>query len=34
VTGGPVLCGAVLAAVDQARRDLLDSVASPLSSAS
>jgi predicted NBD/HSP70 family sugar kinase len=29
VTGGPVLRGAVLAAVDQARRDLLDSVAGP-----
>jgi predicted NBD/HSP70 family sugar kinase len=29
VAGGPVLRGAVLAAVDQARRDLLDSVAGP-----
>jgi predicted NBD/HSP70 family sugar kinase len=29
VSGGPVLRGAILAAVDQARRDLLDSVAGP-----
>jgi predicted NBD/HSP70 family sugar kinase len=29
VTGGPVLRGAILAAVDQARSELLDSVASP-----
>jgi len=29
VTGGPVLRGAILAAVDQARRTLLDSVAAP-----
>jgi predicted NBD/HSP70 family sugar kinase len=29
VAGPPVLCGAILAAVDQARADLLDSVASP-----
>jgi predicted NBD/HSP70 family sugar kinase len=27
VSGGPVLCGAILAAVDQARAELLDSVA-------
>jgi predicted NBD/HSP70 family sugar kinase len=30
VTGGPVLRGAILAAVDQARRTLLDSVAAPV----
>jgi predicted NBD/HSP70 family sugar kinase len=30
VTGGPVLRGAILAAVDQARRTILDSVASPV----
>jgi predicted NBD/HSP70 family sugar kinase len=29
VVGPPVLCGAILAAVDQARADLLDSVATP-----
>ncbi|MGH3276210.1 MAG: ROK family transcriptional regulator [Streptosporangiaceae bacterium] len=29
VAGGPVLCGAILAAVDQARANLLDSVATP-----
>ncbi len=29
VTGGPVLRGAILAAVDQARRELLASVAGP-----
>jgi hypothetical protein len=29
VTGDPVLCGAILAAVDQAREELLASVASP-----
>ena len=29
VTGGPVLRGAILAAVDQARRTILDSVAAP-----
>ena len=29
VTGGPVLRGAILAAVDQARSELLDSVATP-----
>jgi predicted NBD/HSP70 family sugar kinase len=29
VTGGPVLLGAILAAVDQARSELLDSVAAP-----
>jgi predicted NBD/HSP70 family sugar kinase len=29
VTGGPVLCGAILAAVEQAREELLDSVAAP-----
>jgi len=33
VSGGPVLRGAILAAVDQARRDLLDSVAGPLTAA-
>jgi predicted NBD/HSP70 family sugar kinase len=30
VTGGPVLRGAILAAVDQARRTILDSVAAPV----
>jgi predicted NBD/HSP70 family sugar kinase len=30
VTGGPVLRGAILAAVDQARRTILDSVATPV----
>lgn len=29
VSGGPVLRGAILAAVDRARHDLLDSVAGP-----
>ncbi len=29
MSGGPVLRGAILAAVDQARSELLDSVAAP-----